>query len=82
MALGVRDQVCVCVQTGRIKDLKDLHCTSGSGENNGVVLLLFFISLVMIIQVYASQRNLAGPGYHHSQASGVKTSCVCIAPDA
>lgn len=64
--------MCACVQTDRIKDLKDLHCTSGSGENNGVVLLLFFISQVMIIQVHASQRNLAGPGYRHRRASGVK----------
>ncbi len=38
----------------QLKDLIGLHCTSGSIENNGVVLLLFFIRRIVIIQVYTS----------------------------
>lgn len=49
--------VCVCVWRDQLKDLIGLHCTSGSVENNGAVLLLFFIRLIMIIQVYTSQET-------------------------
>lgn len=48
----------VCVWMDQLKDLIGLHCTSGSVENNGVVLLQFFIRLIIIIiQVYTSQET-------------------------
>lgn len=41
----------------QLKDLIGLHCTSGSAENNGVVLPLFFIRLIIMVQVCTSQET-------------------------
>lgn len=53
----------------QLGDLIGLHCTSGSVQNNGVVLPLFFIRL-MIIQ-YRCAPHLVGPGHPQECASDV-----------
>lgn len=55
----------------QLRDLIGLHCTSGRVENNGVVLLLFFIRLMIRIQVYASQETRVGPGHPPESTSDV-----------
>lgn len=52
------------MQTDQLKDLTGLHCTSGSVENNGAVLLLFIIRLIMITR---AQRRKPGRTWSSSQ---------------
>lgn len=52
------------MQTDQLKDLIGLHCTSGSVENNGAVLLLFIIRLIMITR---AQRRKPGRTWSSSQ---------------
>lgn len=52
------------MQTDQLKDLIGLHCTLGSKENNGAVLLLFIIRLIMITR---AQRRKPGRTWSSSQ---------------
>lgn len=60
------------MQTDQLKDLIGLHCTSGSVENNGAVLLLFIIRLIMITR---AQRRKPGRTWPSSQ---VDITCEVI----
>lgn len=62
MAFSVWGRACACVQTDQLKDLIGLHCTSGSVENNGAVLLLFIIRLIT-----RAQRRKPGRTWSSSQ---------------